>query len=446
MDNLLISYNPVNSEKIGAIEITSSEQIQEKVAFAHEATAGWRDLGLDGRLALIEKAWAEVEPYIAELAELMSREMGKDIQRSSGEANGTVFGGPYIANEVKEALRSKSVGGRTTIEYRPLGVVAVISPWNYPLAMANNLIVPALTAGNPVVFKPSEETPLVADLFVEILNRVLPQHVLQIVHGDGEQGRCLVESRVSLIAFTGSQAVGKDIMARAASGVKRLVMELGGNDPMIVLADADIGSAARFAVASSFENAGQMCTSTERIYVDERIADQFEAQIKAIASNYKTGPWDMRGVNIGPIVNKKQHSMIIDHIRDAETKGARVLLGGSEQAPPYIQPTVIADITPEMIMEQEETFGPVVAMSRFKTVNEAVDRANNSRYGLGAVVFGIKEAQTVADRLEAGMVGINQGVGGGGNAPWVGAKQSGFGFHGSPEGHRQFSQVRVVSQ
>lgn len=446
MEDLLISYDPSNGDKIGEVAVSHPEQIQKKVFLAHEAAIGWRDLGLDGRLALLKKAWAGAEPHIHELAELMSREMGKDIQRSTGEANGTVFGGPYIAQEAMDALRPKSTGGRTTIEYRPLGVVAVISPWNYPLAMANNLIVPGLMAGNPVVFKPSEETPLVADSFVKILNRVLPQHILQIVHGDGQQGRTLVESQVNLIAFTGSQAVGKDIMARAASGVKRLVMELGGNDPMIVLNDADIGSAARFAVASSFENAGQMCTSTERIYVDEQIADKFETQVTAIASGYKTGPWDMPGVNIGPIVNKKQHAMIIDHILDAETKGARVLLGGSGQSQPYIQPTVVADMTPDMIMEKDETFGPVIAMSRFKTVEEAVQRANDSSYGLGAVVFGKKEAQAVADRLEAGMVGINQGVGGGGNAPWVGAKQSGFGFHGSPEGHRQFSQVRVVSQ
>ncbi len=358
-----------------------------------------------------------------------------------------MFGGPYIAKEAMDALQTKAVGGGTTIEYRPLGlgVVAVISPWNYPLAMANNLIVPALMAGSSVVFKPSEETPLVADLFVKILNRVLPQHVLQIVHGDGEQGSALVESQVNLIAFTGSQAAGKDIMARAASGVKRLVMELGGNDPMIVLKDADIGAAARFAVASSFENAGQMCISTERIYVDEEIASQFEIQVTAIASQYKTGPWNMPGVNIGPIVNEKQHTRIMAHIRDAEQKGARVLLGGSEQTQSYIQPTVIADMTCDMIMEKDETFGPVVAMSRFKSVDEAVERANNSSYGLGAVVFGKKEAQTVADRLEAGMIGVNQGVGGG-NAPWVGAKQSGFGFHGSPEGHRQFAQIRVISQ
>jgi acyl-CoA reductase-like NAD-dependent aldehyde dehydrogenase len=445
MKDLLISYDPGNGEKIGEVKISTPEQIKKTIARARGATQKWKSLGPDGRVALLEKAWAGAEPHIPELARLMSREMGKDIQRSSGEAKGTVLGGPYIAREAKEALQPKAARGQTRIEYRPLGVAAVISPWNYPLAMANNLIVPALMAGNTVVFKPSEETPLVADLFVNLLNRVLPEHVLQIVHGNGEQGKILVESRVDLIAFTGSRDAGKDIMARAAEGIKRLVMELGGNDPMIVLADADIKSAAGFAVASSFENAGQMCTSTERIYVDEKIAQEFETQVTAIASQYKTGPWNMPGVNIGPIVNTKQHAVVVDHIRDAEAKGARILLGGSKQTPPFIRPTVIADMGPDMVMEQKETFGPVVAMSRFKTKQEAVDRANNSPYGLGAVVFGKKDVQEVADQLEAGMIGINQGVGGGQNTPWVGAKQSGFGFHGSRDGHRQFAQVRVVS-
>ncbi|MBW2238874.1 MAG: aldehyde dehydrogenase, partial [Deltaproteobacteria bacterium] len=365
MENTMISYDPSNGERLGQVRATAIEQIPEVVKKAKKAAESWKILELDERLKIIEQAYAQAEPRINELAELLSREMGKDIQRSSGEVN-----------------QPKQAGNGTIIEYRPLGVAAVISPWNYPLAMANNLIVPALVAGNTVVFKPSEETPLVADAFVKILNQKLPEGVLQIIYGDGDQGKALVESQVNLIAFTGSQAVGKDIMARAAGGLKRLVMELGGNDPMIVLEDADISTAARFAVASSFENAGQMCTSTERIYVNKVIADTFEKQVVEVASRYKTGPWNMPGVNIGPIINPDQHAKIIDHIRDAESKGARILLGGSQQPERYIQPTVIADLTPEMIMEQEETFGPVVAMSRYTNLEEAVQRANNSVYGL----------------------------------------------------------------
>lgn len=445
MENRLASYDPGTGELIGDVTVTDVQGIKDIVAKAHEALGDWIKSGVDERVKVLQRAWSNLEPHMKELATLLAQEMGKDIGRATGEVNGTVHGGPYIAEEAAAALKTIDAGGGTRIEYRPLGVAAVISPWNYPLAMANNLIVPALVAGNTVVFKPSEETPLIAQKFIEYLNEILPENVLQIIHGDGDQGKALVESNVNIIAFTGSQAAGKDIMQRASGQLKRLVMELGGNDPMIVLDDANIESAARFAVAGSFENAGQMCTSTERIYVDEKIADGFEKRVVEIAAMYKIGPWDMPSVNIGPIINSAQHGKVVEHIRDAEKKGARVLLGGSQQPERYINPTVIADMTEEMLMEKEETFGPVVAMTRFTDIKEAVARANNSTYGLGAVVFGSKDAEAVADQMEAGMVGINQGVGGG-NAPWVGAKQSGFGFHGSPEGHRQFAQVRVVSR
>jgi acyl-CoA reductase-like NAD-dependent aldehyde dehydrogenase len=312
--------------------------------------------------------------------------------------------------------------------------------------MANNLIVPALMAGNSVIWKPSEETPLIAQAFFDIIQAGLPQDLLQIVHGDGEQGRMLVESDVNIIGFTGSQATGRDIMARAAASLKRLVMELGGNDPMIVMHDANLENAARFAVASSFENAGQMCVSTERIYVDRSVAEEFEHYVTAIAKQYRVGPWNLEGVNIGPIINKRQHGQVVSHIQDALDKNARLLLGPSDHPEFYIQPTVLADMTPDMLVEQEETFGPVVCISSFDDIEQAIERANSTTYGLGAVVFGGPGARAVADQLEAGMIGVNQGVGGGGDAPWVGAKQSGVGYHGSVEGHRQFAQIRVVSQ
>ncbi len=445
MEKRLASYDPSNGELLGEVQVTATAQIGEVVARAHAAGKKWKKFNLTERVELLGKAYAQLEPHLDELAVLLSREMGKDLRRSTGEVNGTAFGGIHIARTVMEALKSFDLGGGCRIDYKPLGVAAVISPWNYPLAMANNLIVPALIAGNAVVFKPSEETPLIAKAFVEHLNKVLPQDLLQIVYGDGEQGMALVESNVNIIAFTGSQATGKRIMAAAADQLKRLVMELGGNDPMIVMEDANLESAARFAVGCSFENAGQMCISTERIYVDERVADKFEKRVVELAAAYKVGPWDMPGVNIGPIINTKQHRKIVEHIRDAEEKGAKLLLGGSQQEEPYIKPTVIADMTPEMQMEQGETFGPVVSISRYSDIEEAIRRANDSTYGLGAVVYGGKGAEVVAEQLEAGMIGVNQGVGGAGDAPWVGAKQSGFGFHGSPEGHRQFAQVRVVS-
>ncbi len=444
MAQFIISTNPANGETLGKIERASAETINATVVRAKSAAKGWKKLTLTERLNIIRKAYAVAENAIEELGILLSREMGKDIRRATSEVRGTIRSGPSIAESALQALTSKQSAG-TTIEYAPLGIAAIISPWNYPLAMANNLFIPALMAGNTVIWKPSEETPLIAQAFFDIIHKSFPENVLQIIHGDGEQGKMLVESDINMIGFTGSQAVGKQIMASAAGSLKRLVMELGGNDPLIVMQDADLESAARFAVAYSFENAGQMCISTERIYVDDSIADEFEQYVVSLASQYQVGPWDQEGVNIGPIINHKQHRRICEHIQDAVDKKGRLLLGNTENTEPYIKPTVIADVTEEMRVEQEETFGPVVCMSRYSDINEAVRKANNSDYGLGAVVFGGQDAAVVAEQLEAGMIGINQGVGGGHGTPWVGAKQSGYGFHGSAEGHRQFAQVRVVN-
>lgn len=426
--------------------ISDKEQVSKTLSRARIASKSWCQLSIYERVNAIKAAYAQMDADADRLSQLLSQEMGKDIRRAAGEVGGAIHSSAYLADEAMSALQTRQLDSRTVLQYRPLGVAAVISPWNYPVMMANNLIVPALVAGNSVILKPSEETPLIAQAFFEHLVQNLPEGVFNILHGDGEVGKLLVDSDVDMIAFTGSQAVGKDIMARAASQLKRLLMELGGNDPMIVMANANVQQAARFAVASSFENAGQMCTSTERVYVDESIADQFEQIVVDIASQYKTGAWNQPGVNIGPIINAKQHGKVIHHIRDAQEKGARILLGGVDQVERYIEPTVISHVTREMLMQHEETFGPVVAISRYTNIDQAIERANDSDYGLGAVVFGAEGAEDVANQLQAGMIGINQGPGGGGDAPWVGAKQSGFGFHGSVDGHRQFAQVTVMSK
>jgi succinate-semialdehyde dehydrogenase/glutarate-semialdehyde dehydrogenase len=440
----LTSYDPINRAPLGDVLITEPAQIPAIVLRAKQAQKSWSALSLDERQQKIVQAYEKLTSVEDQLALLISKEMGKDYRRATYEVAGTVQNAAYFTQEIAQALKTESMGRNAEMQYRPLGVVAVISPWNYPLAMANNLLLPALVAGNSVVLKPSEETPLVAELFVKTLNKVLPKNVLQIAHGDGETGKALVDADINMVAFTGSLTAGKHIMASAASGLKRLVMELGGNDPLIVMANADIDEAVQFAVASSFENTGQMCTSTERIYVDERIADEFEQKVVALARRYQAGAWDQNNANIGPIVNPKQHAKVLSQLENAHAKGAKFLLGTHNYELPYIQPTVLTGITPNMLLEQDETFGPVVAISRFKELSEAVDRANASAYGLGAVVFGGAGADNVAQQMEAGMVGINQGAGGIG--PWVGAKQSGFGYHGSAAGHRQFAQLRVISK
>lgn len=448
MQAQLESYDPASGKLLGKVDVTGVEEFPSVVARAREAAGVWKSLSPNKRLRIVSHAFAGLEPHMECLAEFIGREMGKDFRQAGDEVSDAVHGAVATARSVHEALQPWSPTPENRIEYAPLGVVGVISPWNYPLAMAANLIVPALVAGNAVVLKPSEETPLVAHEFVDLLNARLPENLLQIVHGGAEQGKALVQSEINMIAFTGSLAAGRDIMARAASGLKRLVMELGGNDPLIVLEDADLEEAARFAVAGSLENSGQMCTSTERIYVHESMADVFERRVTELAEEYEVGPWNGPGVRIGPIINRRQHERIMAHIADAEARGARILLGGAGQKPPYVGPTVVADMTPDMLLEREETFGPVVAVSRYSEVEQAVQRANATHYGLGAVVFGTSGANEVAARLEAGMVGVNQYAGGcaeAGILPWVGAKQSGYGFHGSQDGHRLFAQTRLVS-
>lgn len=441
MASTIKSHNPATGEIIGEVPVTPIALIPKVVHKAHVAQINWKKLTVDERIDYLDRAAQYASKFSQEIIELLSREMGKDIRRSSGEVNGVIGGTTYMAAEVKKALiPQQSSGGE--IHYVPLGVVAVISPWNYPLAMFNNLMVPALVAGNTVVLKPSEETPIVAQRYIELLNEILPQNVLQIVHGRREAGKALVDADVQMIAFTGSQAAGRDIMQRAANGIKRLVMELGGNDPMIVLPDADMQHAARYAVAASLENSGQMCTSTERIYVHNSIKKEFEEEVTRVASQYHTGPWDDPRTQVFPIINEKQRSKIIEHIQDAIDQGAKVLLGGTNHPDRYIKPTVLTDVSESALMAKEETFGPVVSILGYETEEEVIARANNSIYGLGASVFGKERVQDVALQLEAGMVGVNKMAGA---SPWVGAKQSGFGFHGSIDGHKQFAQVKVIS-
>ncbi|AWF83137.1 aldehyde dehydrogenase [Microbulbifer sp. A4B17] len=443
MENILRSIDPLTGKAIGSLPVSKPQDIQDMVEKAHKAQQVWSSKSLQERVQLLQQAYTKLNAEERELAQLISREMGKDARRAQYEAGGVVQGGAWLAGDAGEALRAKRSGG-SEIQYRPLGVVAVISPWNYPLAMANNLIVPALVAGNAVILKPSEESPLVADLLVKTLNQTLPQDILQIAHGDGATGEALVKSPINMVAFTGSRTTGQKIMANAAPALKRLVMELGGNDPMIVLQSANIPQAAQFAVGSSFENSGQMCTSTERIYVDEKIADKFENAVVALAKQYRVGGWQEPQVDIGPLVNHRQHQKVVEHIHDALNKGAKLLLGERDPQVPFIPPTVISGIRPGMLVEDDETFGPIVAIDRFSSVDDVIERANNSVYGLGAVVFGeSKQAEQVASQLQAGMIGINQGAGG---SPWVGAKQSGFGFHGGAEGHRQFAQITVLNR
>lgn len=446
----LISRDPATGEPVGSVTVTPVEDLAAIVAAARAAQPAWAALGTAGRAEVLRPLAAASRAAEPELARLLTREMGKPLRDAQGEIRSVADGLDHELAEIVAALAPEPIVDERTAStiYRdPLGVCAAITPWNFPFAMPHWMVLPALAAGNTVVLKPSEETPLIAQAYADLVRALVPAGVLQVVHGDDAQGKALVAADVDLIAFTGSRAAGKHIMAAAAGGLKRVILELGGKDPLIVLADADVDKAAAFAARNSFRNAGQVCVATERIYVDRAIADRFVDQLTAEAGKYTVGAGLDDATRVGPLVSDRQRDHVLAQIASAVADGAQVVRGGTHRER-FVEPTVVVGVRPDMAIAREETFGPVACVTVVDSDDQAVALANDSRYGLGAVVFGGDDDRTaaVARRLDAGMVGINQGVYGARGTPWVGARESGYGFHSSRDGHRNFTQTRVVSR
>jgi acyl-CoA reductase-like NAD-dependent aldehyde dehydrogenase len=316
--------------------------------------------------------------------------------------------------------------------------------------MPLSIITPALVAGNSVVFKPSEHTPLTGARIAELLQAELPDGVLELLQGDGAVGAALVDADVDMVGFVGSRATGQRIMNAAVGSLKRLVLELGGKDPMIVFEDADLEAAARCAVEHSLRNTGQVCCSIERVYVAEPVAERFEARVVELAKAWTHGDGREDGVKMGPLVSEAQRAKVAEQVRGAVAEGAALRVGGAQpEGPGWFYPaTVLTGVEQGHRITHEETFGPVVAVTRFSgTEEEGVRLANDTVYGLGANVWtqdGDRAAR-VAARLRAGQVGVNRYLGGAAGSPWVGARQSGFGHLGGPDGHRQFTVPKTIA-
>ena len=448
--NDLRSINPATGEVVGEVPVTPATDVQSVVDRARAAQGAWADLGLGGRAEVLKGAAPIFAKRVQEHGELITREMGKPIKEALGEAKSLGIGLGDEIDEMVDALAPDVVEDgrvRSTVYHDPLGVVGAITPWNFPMSMPSWMVLPALVAGNAVVLKPSEETPLCGQAYADVLNEVLPDDVLCVVHGADDQGKALVQSDVDMIAFTGSREVGKHIMREASATLKRVLLELGGKDPMIVLEDADLEKAARFAALNSFRNCGQVCVSTERIFVLDSVADDFEEALAGLATAMSVGN-GMDGVDVGPMVNARQRDHVLGQLEAAVAAGATVLAGADGHHDNYVTPTVLTGVTEEMEIGHVETFGPVACVTRVSSIDEAVDRANHTLFGLGAVVFGGDEERTaaVARRLTAGMIGVNGAASGAAGTPWVGARESGFGFHKSRDGHRQFTQTRVLTR
>ncbi len=449
----LHSYNPATGESIGSVPIFTAADVDASVARARVAAQTWSTRTFRAReeeLTAFRKAIAASADAIAEL---LHRENGKPLLEGYVEVMMALGHVKHAAERAEKALAPHKVSTgvlanfRATISYHPLGVVGVIGPWNYPLFTPMGSIAYALAAGNAVVWKPSELTPLVALEIEKIAKKTfaLPD-LLQVVTGAGATGAALARSAVDKIAFTGSAATGKRVMAAASERLTPVLLELGGKDAMIVDDDADLEKAAEAAVYGGLTNAGQACISVERVYVKEAVHDRFVEEVVKQVRELKVGGDDG---HLGAMTSPQQVTIVKDHLDDAIAKGAKVLTGGPDAiSGSYIQPTVLTNVDHRMKVMTEETFGPVIPIAKVASVDEAVKLANDSKYGLGSSVFAGKSARSIADRIKAGMTSVNSVMAFAGipTLPFGGIGDSGFGRIHGDEGMREFTRVKSTAE
>lgn len=446
------NLDPATGELIEEVPCATGAEVQAAVARARAAWPAWRDMESSQRLELVRAALERMGEQAPELGAVLSREMGKPLDRAVGEVRGYFQRLTEELERVAQAIAPEIVPGsedRVLLTREPHGVVAVITPWNFPVGMPAQMLVPALGAGNTVVFKPSEHVPLTGAYLARLFQEQLPEGVLELLQGEGAVGAAMVDADVDMVAFVGSRATGIAIMRSAAGSLKRVVLELGGKDPLIIFADSDLEAAALSATEFSLSNTGQVCCSVERILVESSVAKKIEELVLKEVANWPYGDPQVKGTCMGPLVSESQRDNVVAHVADAREKGARIAIGGElPEGPGWFYPaTVIVDAPEDAKVRQDETFGPVVCLSTFETEDEAIARANDTVYGLGANVWtsNPERGQRVSAALRAGQVGVNRFLGGAPGTPWVGARQSGMGFLGGIEGHRQFTTPKTVA-
>ena len=449
----LSSYNPATGDLLGSVPIYSAAEVDAAVARARVASETWSTRTFAARNEELDAFRHALAAAADTIADILHRENGKPELEALTEVMMSLGHLKHAVSRAETAMAPKKVSAgllanfRATISYAPLGVVAVIGPWNYPLNTPMGSIAYALAAGNAVVWKPSELTPLVALEIEKIAKQTfaLPD-LLQVVTGAGATGAALAKSAVDKISFTGSAATGKRVMLAAAERLTPVLMELGGKDPMIVSDDADLAKAAEAAVYGGLTNAGQACISVERVYVAESVHDKFVEEVVKQVRDLKVGGDDG---DLGAMTSEAQVKIVKDHLDDAVAKGAKVLTGGPNAiAGSFIQPTVLTGVTHQMKVMTEETFGPVIPIQKVKSVDEAVRLANDTRYGLGSSVFAGKSARSIAAKLRAGMTSINSVMAFAGiyGLPFGGVGESGFGRIHGDEGIREFSRVKSTAE
>jgi succinate-semialdehyde dehydrogenase/glutarate-semialdehyde dehydrogenase len=457
----LISFNPATGEEIGRVVNTSWNEVSNAVARSRDAFAEWRRTSFAERRRIVMKAREVILDELDEIASLISAETGKPVAEAiSMEIAPVLDLMQYFARKTEKLLSPvrRGIGlysllGRSSkIVYHPLGVVGIIPAWNYPFAIPLGEAAMALMAGNSVVIKPSELTPFVCLKIGEIFQKAgAPKDLVQVVTGDGRTGAALVDAAPDKIMFTGSVATGKKIAKAAAENLTSVVLELGGKDPMIIFADANLELAADAAIWGAFCNAGQSCSSVERLYVEESIAERFTSMLVDRVKKLKQGVGTGEDISIGAMSSERQLKIVEEHVEHFRREGATIAIGGKRDESPgqlFYEPTIITNARNDMRAMQEETFGPTLPIAVFKTENEAIDLANDSEFGLTASVWtrDLNKGRRVAEKIEAGSVTVNEvlythGIG---QTPWGGFKNSGRGRTHGLEGLMELVQPQHI--
>ncbi|HZQ18691.1 MAG TPA: aldehyde dehydrogenase family protein [Terriglobales bacterium] len=458
----VVSTNPATGETLQEFDCASANEVHQAVVCARGAQPAWVDLGVRRRTAVLKKFQRLVHESKCQIAQLISREAGKPYVEALTTEIAVVLDSVRFCTENAHVLlrdepvqhgnlAMKTKSGRIVRE--PYGVIGIISPWNYPFSIPATESVAALIAGNAVILKPSDFTSLVALELARLLHLAgVPEEIFQVVVGDGAAGTALVNSEIDKLVFTGSVATGRRIAQAAAGRLLPVVLELGGKDPMLVLEDADVGSSSSGAVWGAFMNAGQTCLSVERCYVHREIYGPFLEACVRKAKQLHVGKGSNAQTDIGPMIHERQLRIVEEHVEDAIAKGARVLTGGkrlTELGRNFYAPTVLADVTHEMRIMREETFGPVLPTMPFTTEDEAVRVANDSEYGLSASVWTRNRArgEALARQLAAGTVLVNDAVScfAISEAPHGGVKSSGIGRTHGRFGLEEMVRIKYVT-
>ncbi len=448
--------DPATGATLASVPRLGAAETEAAIAAANAAWPAWRAKTAKERAAILMKWHALMIENADDLARIMTAEQGKPLAEARGEV---VYGASFIewfAEEAKrvygETIPTTDPNKRFVILKQAIGVCAAITPWNFPVAMITRKVAPALAAGCPVVIKPAEQTPLSALACAELAQRAgLPAGVLNIVTGDADSsieigGVLCASDTVRHLSFTGSTEVGRILMKQCAPTIKKMSLELGGNAPFIVFDDADIDSAVEGAMISKYRNAGQTCVCANRLYVQDKVYDQFVEKLAAKVAAIRVGNGFEAGINQGPLIDEGAFAKVESHVADALAKGARLVTGGQRIGERFYTPTVLADVTADMLCATEETFGPVAPIFRFSTEAEVVAAANATEFGLASYFYSrdIGRIFRVGEALEYGMVGINTGLISVAEVPFGGVKQSGLGREGSHHGIDDYVEVKYL--